>query len=145
MLAFAAGLALGSASTSLEVAAQGSDAGQFDGAWRVGITFPDVTDGARVAKGYSFVFPAQVAGGVLHGQYGVEGAPDSLRIDGTIRADGTATLLARGLVGDPDYAVGRAAKSTPYWYHIEAKFEATRGSGRRTELRPCEFIFIRGA
>ena len=77
----------------------------FDGAWRGVITCaPHAEDGG--ARGYSYGFPAQVKNGVFHAERKAEDAPGSLRIDGPIQPDGNADLIAKGLTGHPDNAVG---------------------------------------
>src|SRR5512133_2297502 len=68
----------------------------FDGTWKVALSCPDFRQGTRLTKGYSYQFLVQVAGGILHGQHGTEGAPSWLRLDGTILPDGTANLTAHG-------------------------------------------------
>jgi hypothetical protein len=47
-----------------------------------------------------------------------------------------------GLVGSPATAFGQA-RGTSYSYTIEASFDATQGSGKRLELRPCTFSFTK--
>lgn len=60
-----------------------------------------------------------------------------------VKPDGTAKINAHGLTGDSDYAVGHVAKGTLYAYHVEARFEDSRGTGRRVELRPCDYSFVK--
>ena len=79
--------------------------------------------------------------GFLRGIHGTEGIPDSRRIEGQIRPDGSATLDAKGLTGDPKYSVKRTQKGSPYAYHVAAHFEGSRGTGSRIELRPCDLRF----
>lgn len=119
-----------------------ADAGRFDGAWDVTLSCSAV-EGSGSAKGYIYRFPAQVKDGVLHGRHGAEGSPGWVALDGAIRPDGAAGLEARGLSGDPDYALGHVAKSTPYAYRVEARFNESRGTGRRMGGRPCDLDFVR--
>jgi len=121
------------------VAAAGS---RFDGDWLVTMTCPTNTEDSA-ARGYKRQFPAQVKEGVLTGEDGTQGAPGSLRIGGTIGADGSAVLAARGRTGNPEYAVDHPPSSSPYSFRIEARFEAGHGSGRRIEARVCAFAFDR--
>ena len=114
----------------------------FDGAWRVVISCPAHTDDAAGARGYSYGFPAQVKD-VLHAQRKAEDAPGSLRIDGPIQPDGNADLIAKGLTGHPDNAVGHLAPATPYTYRIKAHFEGSRGVGTRLDSRKCDFTFTK--
>lgn len=112
----------------------------FDGSWIVVLTCPAATDGAR---GYTYRFPAQVRDGRLRGQNGTEGSVGWLVLDGAIQPDGTALLTANGVTGNPDFSVGRVRQLTPYSYQVNARFEATRGSGRRVETRACDFDFTK--
>lgn len=114
----------------------------FDGKWRGVITCaPHAEDGG--ARGYSYGFPAQVKNGVLHAERKAEDAPGSLRIDGPIQPDGTAELIAKGLTGHPDNAVGHHAPATPYTYRIKARFEGSKGVGTRLDARKCDFTFTK--
>ena len=87
--------------------------------------------------------PAQVKDGVLHAQRKAEDAPGSLRIDGPIQPDGTAELIAKGLTGHPDNAVGHLTPATPYTYRIKARFEGSKGVGTRLDARKCDFTFTK--
>ena len=115
---------------------------RFDGAWTVAMSCPTNTE-KSAARGYKREFPAQVKDGQLSGEIGAAEAPGWLRIEGRIGADGAARLDARGRTGDPDYAVNQPPPSSPYSFHIEARFEGARGSGRRLEQRACDFAFTR--
>ncbi|MEP6943508.1 MAG: adenylate/guanylate cyclase domain-containing protein [Betaproteobacteria bacterium] len=118
-------------------ATAGGDMSAFDGAWSVTVSCPP-GDGAQ---GYTLDFIAQVKEGYLRGQHLIENSPGSLRLQGQIRADGTAKLDAHGFVGDPKFAITGAVKNAPYSYTVDARFDASRGSGRRMQLRPCELLF----
>jgi hypothetical protein len=121
----------------------GSDStSSFDGDWQVTMTCPNNTE-KSAARGYKRQFPAQVKNGVLRGEIGVAESAGWLRIEGPIGADGNAGLDARGRTGDPDYAAQHPPPSSPYAYHIDARFEGARGSGRRLEQRVCNFAFER--
>jgi len=115
---------------------------RFDGAWVVALECPDLTDGSGV-KGYAFRFPATVKDGRLRAQRLAEEAPGSLRLEGTIGADGQAQLSAHGRTAGAEYSLKGSQPGTPYGYGVEARFEASRGSGRRDEGRPCTFTFVR--
>ena len=114
----------------------------FDGNWQVTMTCPNNTE-KSAARGYKRQFPAQVKNGVLQGEIGVADSAGWLRIDGSIDADGSARLDAHGRTGEPDFAVQHPPPSSPYSFHIEARFEGARGSGRRLEQRVCNFAFER--
>jgi hypothetical protein len=129
------------ASSVLAQSVVASDA-RFDGDWLVTITCPNNTE-RSAARGYKRQFPARVSEGRLLGEVGVEGSPGWLRIEGRIGADGNAMLDARGRTGDPEFAVNQPPPSSPYSYHVEARFEGGRGTGRRLEQRVCNFEFVR--
>ncbi len=111
---------------------------RFDGQWPVSIVCQAASDGA---SGYITNFMAEVRNGTLHGEHGEQKQSGWLGLDGKIQPDGTALLLASGLTGPSTFNVGKAMPSTPYSYHVTARFEATRGTGARVELRPCNVTF----
>lgn len=112
----------------------------FDGRWTATLS----CEAARDALGYSYRFPVVVHDGVLHGAHGTAGQPGSLQLDGTVGADGTAQLYARGLTGSPSFVPGRdTARGTDYGYHVNARFAGASGAGTRLEGRPCTFAFGR--
>ncbi len=111
----------------------------FDGTWTTVLS----CENAHGALGYSFEFPSSVSAGVLHGEKGTRGQPGWLTLDGTIAADGEATLYASGLVGAAPYAVGDRPAGTAYGYHVAAHFAATAGTGHRVEGRSCTVSFTR--
>lgn len=119
-----------------------SEAARFDGEWTVTMTCPNNTE-KSAARGYKRQFPARVKDGLLQGEIGNAESPGWLRIEGRIGADGNARFDARGRTGDPEYAVNQPPPSSPYAFHIEARFEGARGSGRRLEQRVCAFAFER--
>jgi len=115
---------------------------RFDGTWEVALDCPDFVEGGRV-KGYAFRFPAAVKDGKLRAQRLAEDAPGSLRLEGTIGADGQAELNARGRTAGAEYTLKGVQSGTPYSYGVAARFEAARGTGLRTEGRPCTFTFVK--
>jgi hypothetical protein len=46
-------------------------------------------------------------------------------------------------VGDPDYAIKRVSKRTPYSYRVTGRFEGARGTGSRVEARVCNPSFVK--
>jgi hypothetical protein len=112
----------------------------FDGNWLTTVACGPTADGTR---GYNLNFWAQVANGMLRGMYGTEGQPPWLRLEGPIAPDGSATLIAQGQSGDPDYAVGRVRTGSRVNYRVQAQFSGSRGSGRRLDNRPCDLTFVR--
>lgn len=112
---------------------------RFDGSWNTTLSCGNNSG----ALGYSFAFPATVKEGVLHGEKGTKDEPGWLELNGTILADGSANIYAKGLVGASEYAVGHRPAGTGYGYHIDAKFSGKKGSGKRVEGRPCDVTFER--
>jgi len=127
------------AAAPASAAAAGS---RFDGDWLVTMACPSNTEDSA-ARGYKRQFAAQIKDGVLTGEDGTRGAPGSLHIGGSIGADGSALLAARGRTGNPDYAVDHPPSSSPYSFRIEARFDgrarhrqARRGARLHFRLRP---------
>jgi hypothetical protein len=118
---------------------RGPDLTRWDGTWNVTVHCPAHAD----AAGYTMQFTAQVNHGVLEGQHGVTGQPASLTLKGTIGPDGTGTIDARGITGDPKFVVSRLNKGTAYAYRADVRFEGSRGSGDRIDRRPCRLTFVR--
>jgi len=116
---------------------------RFDGLWNVDLVCP--TEG--VAGGYTFHFPAQISHGVIHGEYGTQGEPGSLMIEGQINGEGLGLLKAAGRTGRREHNVEsfkNADPGTPYKYPITARFEDTAGTGSRADgLRTCNYTFRR--
>jgi hypothetical protein len=117
-----------------------NDTQEFDGKWLTTVSCANYGD----ALGFSYQFVSTVKDGVFHGVHGTEGEPGSLVIDGTIPADGKASLYAKGRTGSKEYVPGRdTPKGTEYGYNIDAHFEAATGSGSRVEGRPCSLKFVK--
>jgi hypothetical protein len=116
----------------------------FDGTWQVSLVCPDNKDATgRVARGYSFQFPAQVKDGVLHGEHGTKGAPGWLVIDGKIQSSGGADLHVNGLTGQPERSLMHVESGKPYSYQVKARFEGNRGTGSRYGGRICNYTFVK--
>jgi class 3 adenylate cyclase len=112
---------------------------RYDGAWSVTVVCAPAEGGSA----YKLEFDAQVKDNFLRGEQGVEGKPGWLRLEGAIQPDGSATLDARGLTGDPKYNIKGVAQGVPYAYHVAAHFDSNRGTGRRLELRACDLRFAK--
>jgi hypothetical protein len=113
--------------------------GAFDGTWNVTVNCPP----AGNAAGYVLRFPAQVAAGRLLGDYSDQRDGASLRLEGTINADGTALLRAEGITGSPTNTIGQVARGTPYRYTANARFSGRSGEGQRIQTRPCTLTFAK--
>jgi hypothetical protein len=119
--------------------AESSGNGNFDGTWTTTVSCQN----ASGAMGYTFVFPSTVSGNILHGEKGTKGQPGWLQVDGPIKSDGSAMLLANGSVGASQFAVGSRPAGTQFSYHVDAKFTDASGSGHRVEGRPCTLTFAK--
>jgi Caspase domain len=112
---------------------------EFDGKWDVTVS---CTNSGK-ALGYVRTLSATIASGVFHAQDLAQGKLNWLTIDGQIPADGKTTLSAHGTTGPSAYTVNDAAPGSAYAYTIDAQFERSRGTGKRNELRPCSFTFVK--
>ena len=95
------------------------------------------------AEGYVSLLLSKSRTACSGGQHGTDGQPSSLTLTGQIHPDGSAAINARGLTGDPKYAVNREAQGTPYGYRATARFEGDRGTGKKTDIRPCDLTFAK--
>jgi Caspase domain len=115
------------------------DPARFDGTWNVTVECP----AHNSAAGYTLRFPAEVKAGVLQAQFGVTGQPGSLTLAGRIASDGSGSIAARGVTGDPKFNINRLVSGTPYAYNANVRFDGSRGSGQRVQLRPCSLTFVK--
>jgi hypothetical protein len=88
-------------------------------------------------------FIMTVKNGVLHGESGTRGAQEFYEINGTIAADGVATIRANGIVGSSQHARAHLAAGTPYNYAVSAQFKGRRGSGKSAGPRIRIFTFVK--
>ncbi|MBS0522556.1 MAG: hypothetical protein JSS04_02890 [Proteobacteria bacterium] len=110
----------------------------FDGDWTV-LQVCEVThEGAR---GYTWRYAATVKDGYFAGQYRTEGQSPSMSLKGLIKADGTASLVARGISGDSDHNLKFAPAASPIAFEVAARFAGTSGTGERLGSRACKFTF----
>ncbi len=121
-------------------AARQAGTGRFDGTWNVSVDCPKGADGTL---GYSNEFVVQVKDGYLRGERLTEGTPSWLLLQGNIQPDGIANLVAKGLTADPKFTLKGLPKGTPYGFDVAARFDGSRGTGRRMQLRPCDVTFIK--
>ena len=127
------------AMTPVSSEAASAEVARFDGAWTVTVACPE----AAGAMGFSYQITGAVHQSLFHAERMHAGEPGWLVIDGPIAADGQAKLYAKGQVGAAQFAVGQRPKGTEYGYHVDARFEGDRGSGRRVEGRRCDLDFVR--
>ena len=129
-------LALGSI---LAVAGWSSvEAASFDGTWSVLQVCDSTQEGAR---GYTWRYDATVKDGHLVCRYRDKGQSPSLTLEGQIKPDGTATLVAEGISADSDHNIKFAPPMSPISFRVAAKFEAAAGTGSRLGVRSCKFTF----
>jgi TIR domain len=115
------------------------DIRRFDGRWQTTIVCTDV----QSARGYTIQLDSEVKDGILHGERGTEGQPNSTTMDGKIELDGSADFYVRGLTNDGVYTIGNLKPGSVFAYHIRARFEGASGTGSRVELRPCTFTALK--
>lgn len=118
----------------------GADVVRFDGAWDATLACPRSPDGAR---SFSFEFDVEVRNGLLHGQRGTDGEPGWMKLDGPIKDDGSAALIAEGITNLSEYAINHAQKGTRYKRAVSAQFDGDHGRGSWISTRTCEFKFER--
>ena len=126
---------------SLAAPPPASSAARFDGLWSVTVECPRTPTGA---EGYVLRFFVEVQDGMLHGQHGTDGQPNSLTFTGKIQPDGSAAINARGITGEPKYNTNREPKGTPYGYFATARFDGAQGTGKRiAPPRSCDLTFAK--
>jgi hypothetical protein len=115
-----------------------SDLHRFDGRWLTTVSCSAVRD----ALGYSYRFAGDVKEGKFYGLHGTKDEAGYLEIDGIIEPDGNGKLYAQGRTGSKEFVPGRdTPRGTEFGYHIDARFEESKGSGVRLEGRPCTLQF----
>ncbi|MGY4628510.1 caspase family protein [Bradyrhizobium sp. USDA 4486] len=79
----------------------------------------------------------RIKDGVLHAVFGDDGKPGSSVYDGKIEADGSATIMVKGLLPENDPL--RRPAGSPYQYKIVLALKDSSGAGVRTETpRQCQ-------
>jgi adenylate cyclase len=121
--------------------ASAASVARFDGLWNVNVECSKHPDGAF---GYVIGLVAEVKDGYLRGEKAAEGRAGEIRIEGLIQPDGTAKFEVKGGTGDdPKFLLKGGRTRTPYSYDVAARFEGSRGTGRRLQHRVCVLTFIR--
>ena len=115
-----------------------SHAASFDGAWSVLQVCDSAEEGAR---GYTWRYDATVKHGHLVGQYRSKGQRPSLTLEGQVKSDGSAFLIAEGISASSDDNIGFASPQSRISFRVIATFEATVGTGSRVGVRGCRFTF----
>lgn len=114
----------------------------FDGRWAVTLICEDVKIKDSLIKGYKFDYFADVKNGQLTAQHGQIGEPSSLTMVGTVQANGTLNINARGASGSPEYS-GVQRRGTPYSYRMTGTLSPSSGKASRIDHRPCEATFFK--
>jgi hypothetical protein len=115
-----------------------SHAASFDGAWSVLQVCDSTQEGAR---GYTWRYDATVKNGHLVGQYRSKAQSPSLTLEGQVKPDGSASLIAKGISTRSNYNIGVEPPQSRISFRVIAKFEATVGMGSRVGVRGCKFTF----
>ena len=118
--------------------------GRFDGSWTTNMS----CEASTHMPAYTWTFVSTIANGNFHGQHGEEGGPGYLVIDGTLAADGSAKLHAKGTVQAGKAGLVTQLKGNKYDYYIDATFTDASGTGKREEGagslgRSCSFDFTK--
>ena len=116
---------------------------RFDGNWQTTLTCPAKGD----TDGYTWKFTSVVQNSSFRGERGTAGEPGYLLIEGRVAEDGSAKLVANGIVASRQYARGVFAhKGESYSYDVKAQFKETEGTGTKSQGlgivgRTCTFDF----
>ena len=118
--------------------------GPFDGTWTTNMS----CDASEHMPAYTWTFVSTITNSTFHGQHGEEGGPGYMVMDGTIGADGSAKLHAKGKVSSGKAGLITQMKGNKYDYYVDATFTGTSGTGKREEGagllgRPCSFEFTK--
>ncbi len=121
-----------------------SAGGPFDGTWTTNMS----CDASEHMPAYTWTFVSTITNSTFHGQHGEEGGPGYMVMDGTIGANGSAKLHAKGKVSAGKAGLITQMKGNKYDYYVDAKFDGTSGTGKREEGagilgRPCSFEFTK--
>jgi hypothetical protein len=117
-----------------------SYAQSFDGEWSVLQICEATQEGAR---GFTWRYGATLRSGHFLGQYRNAGDSPSMSLKGQVKLDGTASLIARGISGSPDFNQKFATTASPIAFVVSAKFIGATGTGDRVGSRVCKFTFTK--
>jgi hypothetical protein len=106
-----------------------SHAASFDGAWSVLQVCDSTQEGAQR---YTWRYDATVKIGHLAGQYRSKGQSPSLTLEGQVKPDGSASLIAKEISAPPQCRIS---------FRVIARFEATIGTGSPVGVRGYKFTF----
>ena len=101
-----------------------SAGGPFDGTWTTNMS----CDASEHMPAYTWTFVSTITNSTFHGQHGEEGGPGYMVMDGTIGANGSAKLHAKGKVSAGKAGLITQMKGNKYDYYVDAKFDGHFGN-----------------
>jgi caspase domain-containing protein len=113
---------------------------QFDGIWLINAVCPKTADGI---ESYTLDAVGDVTKNNFRAELGHKEKPGWFRMEGQIGVDGASRLQVDGTVLYPKSATAGQPLGAPFSYAVIAKFEKTRGTGRRVGGRQCDFVFVK--
>ena len=114
--------------------------GRFDGIWLLNAVCPKTADGI---ESYTLDAVGDVTKNNFRAELGHKKKPGWFRMEGRIGADGASRLKVDGTVLYPKAATAGKPLGALFSYPVVAKFEKTRGTGRRVGGRQCDFVFVK--
>jgi len=111
----------------------------YDGFWDTKV----VCDPVGQQMGWSTRLLSTIKNGVLAGQTGILGKPDSATYDGTVDADGTIRINQKGFTGDPKVTIGAVPRGSPSFWRAAGRLEGSSGTALRTSGRRCVVEFTK--
>jgi Caspase domain len=114
--------------------------GRFDGVWLINAVCPKTADGI---ESYTLDAIGEVIKNNFRAELGHKEKPGWFRMEGRIGTDGTSRLKVDGTVLYPKAATAGLPLGAQFSYPVIAKFEKTRGTGRRVGGRQCDFVFLK--
>lgn len=132
---------------NLEAATGGG--ANFDGSWSVTVDAKAYKNpNGSIAEPYVWRFPATVKNGVLYGEHGTKGTPNSCQLSGKIESNGSAGLRIEEITGHQKHNMSSSLKPPPgegykYSYQVVAHFDIRSGTGHSTDKRTRIFTFTK--
>jgi hypothetical protein len=116
-----------------------ADAHRFDGVWIANL----VCEKTPSLPGWKNEFVGRVKNGILHGQRGTEGAPNSNTFDGMIEPNGTAEVSETGFSQDSKTDPFHRPTGTQFHTTYVGSFDGARGTFTRLDRPSCNINFTR--
>lgn len=116
----------------------------FEGRWSTKLVCDDTTDAKNeFIKGFTWLFDVTIDHGKLSGQNDKVGLPGSGTFTGEVQSDGKVRFDARGLIRNSEFALGKRARGSPFYFQMEGEFSGVTGHATRTAGRPCQATFTK--